>query len=243
VAVHGAGAADHGAEAEVAAAAAVVVVAGDRRDPISIASVRSARMEVLPMKVRTAGWLVVLLVAVLGAASGCAQDSQSTKAPKARGQLFGSTNEAVDALIAALRAYDRAELARILGPNADDVISSGDEVADRNALRDFLDEYDAHHELQREPNGAYTLIVGPNDWPLPIPLVQDPARNAWYFDTDAGKEEIINRRVGRNELDTIQTCLALVDAEREYALRDPDGDGVRNYASKLRSDPGAKNGL
>jgi hypothetical protein len=183
---------------------------------------------------------------------GCAKNSHSkassapTTAPAddfASGQVFAAPSQAIDALITALRAHDRDALARIFGPDADDLIFSGDEIADRNAIETFLKHYDERRQLTSEKDGSLTLVVGENDWPVPIPLVRADGQDGWRFDTEAGMEEIINRRVGRNELATIQVCLALVDAQREYAMSDADGDGLRNYARKLRSEPGQRNGL
>lgn len=156
---------------------------------------------------------------------------------------FDSPRDATDTLVAALRADDTKRLHRVLGPDADDLIYSGDAVADRKGIEDFLELYDARHRLAQGDNEAYTLIVGDNDWPMPIPIIKDAKSGKWYFDTDTGMDEIINRRVGRNELDAMQVCLAIVDAQREYAAGDLDGNGVHDYADRFVSDPGKKNGL
>jgi hypothetical protein len=105
----------------------------------------------------------------------------------------------------------------------------------------FLAAYDEKNSLVAEPDGSTTLQVGTDDWPMPIPLVK--RSSSWRFDTRRGKEEILNRRIGRNELSVEQTCLAIVDAQREYVSADRDGDGVREYAQKVISDPGKKDGL
>jgi len=153
---------------------------------------------------------------------------------------FQSPNEATEALVAALQPLDRARLADIFGSGSDDLIESGDDAADRQNAEKFVSLYRQKHELIAE-NDATVLQVGPEDWPFPVPLIE--TEDGWQFDTEAGKEEILNRRVGENELDTIQTCLAVVDAQREYAALDPDKDGMRNYATKFISDPGKRNGL
>jgi len=103
--------------------------------------------------------------------------------------------------------------------------------------------YDDKHELVEgsEPDAPYTLLVGESSWPFPIPVVK--GKSGWYFDTAEGKDEILNRRIGRNELSAIQVCLAIVDAQREYARRDPAGTGLPVYAEKFNSDPGTRNGL
>ena len=178
------------------------------------------------------GLFALLLLAL---APGCATQ-----------RTFDTPDLAVKDLVDALRTNDHKELENIFGPNEGDLLSSGDPVADQNSIERFLTAYDAKHELVKDKEGDMTLVVGDNDFPLPIPLVKDidkDGKEIWYFDTDAGKDEIINRRIGRNELDTIQTCLAICDAQREYAMNDPDHDGVPAYAQKFMSDPGKKNGL
>jgi hypothetical protein len=154
---------------------------------------------------------------------------------------FATPEDAAGALVAAAQAEQSEELMRILGNDADDILSSGDEVADRQARARFLRDYDEKHALVSEPDGSVTLQVGHEDWPMPIPIVK--RWNSWRFDVDRGKEEILNRRIGRNELDAQQVCLALVDAQREYISMDRNVDGVPEYAQKLISDLGQKNGL
>jgi Protein of unknown function (DUF2950) len=160
---------------------------------------------------------------------------------------FNSPDHAVDALVQSLRTNDTAQLKQILGPDAETVLSSGDEVSDAQHRQAFLNDYDQKHQLvpasPEKPGDKLTLVVGNDDWPLPIPLVRDQQKGTWSFDTAAGLDEIINRRIGRNELDTIQVCLAIVDAQREYATSDPEQTGIPIYAQKFFSDPGKKNGL
>ena len=152
---------------------------------------------------------------------------------------FSSAEEAVKAAIAAARKGDDKELAAIFGPGSQELMSSGDRVADEQRRLEFLKAYDEKNRLVSE--GDKTILVVGNDWPFPIPIVK--RGNVWVFDTAKGKEEILNRRIGRNELDVIQVVLAYVDAQREYAMKDYDGDGLLEYAPKFRSDPGKKNGL
>ena len=166
---------------------------------------------------------------------GCSRQESSDQTS------FDSAEKAVDALVVALRANDMAQLKQILGPQSEDILFSGDEVADKSRLELFLKAYDEKHQLVSDKEGVMTLIIGNTDWPLPIPVVQSGGK--WVFDTEAGKEEILNRRIGRNELSAIQTCLAYGDAQREYAALDPDGDGRRDYVTKFLSDEGKKNGL
>jgi hypothetical protein len=153
---------------------------------------------------------------------------------------FATAEEAVTALITAARNNDNNEMLSILGADSKDLISSGDSVADKQRRENFLANYDEKNKLVREGKSAI-LIIGKNDWPFPIPIVKKG--ETWFFDTKQGKEEVLNRRIGENELYSIQTCLAIVDAQREYAMLDRDGDNLHEYAEKFASDPGKKNGL
>jgi hypothetical protein len=157
--------------------------------------------------------------------------------------VYQSPGAAVDSLVGALRANDTAKLEKIFGPDGVDIISSGDPVADRNDFQKFLQAYDAGHTMviSDAENRQVTLQIGPDAWPFPVPIVK--VDKGWMFDADAGSEEILNRRIGRNELDTIQVCLAVVDAEHEYARLDPTKAGLPVYAEKIISDPGSKTGL
>ena len=154
---------------------------------------------------------------------------------------FQSPEEAAKALFDAAKAGDTKEVSAIFGPAGREIISSGDEVADKAARERFVKSYAAMNKLEKETNNKVTLIVGEHDWPFPVPIVKKG--ETWVFDTMAGKEELLNRRIGRNELNTIQTCLAIVDAQREYAMKDRDKDKVLEYAQKFRSTPGKKDGL
>ena len=153
---------------------------------------------------------------------------------------FATPEEAVKAFAAAMQSNDEGELLSIFGPTAKELISSGDPVKDKNQREKFVGDYDRKNRIAPE-GSRMVLMVGEKDWPFPIPLVK--RADQWFFDTKAGKEEILNRRVGENELSTIQTLLAVVDGQREYAMHDRDNDGIRQYAEKFGSDPGQKNGL
>jgi hypothetical protein len=132
-------------------------------------------------------------------------------------------------------------LIEILGPDSAPVVDSADPVRNRNARARFVEAYEAAHAFEKTADGATTLHVGTDNWPFPFPLLQRGQR--WSFDSSAGAEEIINRRVGENELDAIQACLAFVDAEREYFWRNPQREPLLQYAQKLASTPGRKDGL
>jgi len=166
---------------------------------------------------------------------------QSGEAEQAQQRTFGSPEEGVDALIDALRKDDQAALEAVLGPGSAEIIHSGDQVADKNAKDDFLKEYDAKSTLVSVNDTTRTLQVGASDWPLPIPIVMRDA--TWSFDLDAGRDELLSRRIGRNEANTVEAALAFVDAQREYASVDRDGDGVLEYAQLFGSTNGMKNGL
>jgi hypothetical protein len=154
-------------------------------------------------------------------------------------QSYKSPDDAAAALAAAVKSGAKADMLNVLGANGKDIVSSGDEVADTEARNKFTSAYDTKHSVKADGKKA-SLIVGPDDFPFPIPLVQ--TRTGWQFDTDEGRKEILYRRIGRNELDTIQSCLAFVDAENEYADRD-HGDGVGAYAQRIVSTPGKQDGL
>jgi DUF2950 family protein len=153
---------------------------------------------------------------------------------------FASPEEATTALVNAIKAGDQKALLDILGPEARSLVYSGDKVADRNAMQRFAAQYERAHRLEAG-GGKVILYVGQDDYPLPIPVVPDGT--VWRFDSRAGKEEILNRRIGRNELDTVQVCLAYVDAQREYYSEDRNADGVREYAQRFASSPGKHDGL
>jgi hypothetical protein len=180
-----------------------------------------------------------LVLAALLLLPGCAQHDQ-----QATSRTFGSPDDAVATLASALRANDTSQIEAILGSEAGQIISSGDEVADRQRRQKFLALYDQKHVLAGDADDRKTLVVGKDEWPFPVPIVRDEqSRHKWYFDTDAGLDEILSRRIGDNELSAIQVCEAIFDAQREYALKNPDGDGIQKYARQFASDPGKHNGL
>lgn len=146
------------------------------------------------------------------------------------------------ALYSAVKSSDSQSLQGILGSNAGPVIHTGDDVADKTMGTDFIRRYDQMHRVVVEPDQTATLYVGAENWPLPIPLVKNNS-GAWYFDTESGKDEILYRRVGRNENDAIEVLYGLVEAQREYASEAREGDKAKHYALKFLSDSGKHNGL
>ena len=161
-------------------------------------------------------------------------------AAAAQQKTFPSADAAVKAAVAAAKSNDDKELLAIFGAQAKELIFSGDAVADKQKRAGFLKAYDEKNSLVTEGENII-LVIGNTAWPFPIPLVKKG--DSWVFDTAKGREEILNRRIGENELYTIQVLLAIVDAQREYAMKDRDGDGLNEYAQKMLSDPGKKNGL
>lgn len=156
-------------------------------------------------------------------------------------KAYAEPQAAVDDFIAALRADDLGKLADIFGEDSERLFNSEDPVADKNQRAEFLRLYDERHEIKSQGESTRTLAVGSDPWPLPIPLVK--SREGWTFDTEAGLDEIVNRRIGRNELSAIQTLLAVRDAQHEYFQADRDGDDVLEYAQSFRSSAGNQDGL
>ncbi len=165
----------------------------------------------------------------------------SGKEGEKKGTAFQSPEEAVAALAAAIRADDTGALERVFGSAARELLDSGDPVSDAAERQGFVERFDARNRIDLETPERAVLHIGDLDWPCPIPIVKTDA--GWIFDTDEGIEEMINRRVGKNELAAIQVCLAVVDAQKEYFSVDRDGDGRQAYADRFPSTPGKKDGL
>ena len=177
----------------------------------------------------------LLLVLILASSPGPPSDAADAKQRR-----FTTPEQATTALLDAIKTGDRKALVDVLGAEGRSLVSSGDAIADRNAGQRFGAEYDEAHRLEAG-GGKLVLHVGKEDFPFPIPLVPDGPE--WRFDTQAGKEEILNRRIGRNELEVIQVCLAYVDAQRDYYSADRNADGLREYAARFASTPGKRDGL
>jgi hypothetical protein len=186
------------------------------------------------MKARSA--IVILLV--FWAVAGSAAPPQLSASPT--GQTFGTAEEAAAALVDALRG-DKPEASQtVLGPGSEKLLSSGDKYSDAAERERFLAVYDENHKLVPGEPGHMVLRVGKNDWPFPIPLVQPDGR--WHFDSQAGSQELVDRRIGRNEIAAIRTSLAYVDAQNAFlALTGQNGHSA--YAQRLASSPGKYDGL
>ncbi|HEX4824093.1 MAG TPA: DUF2950 domain-containing protein [Candidatus Polarisedimenticolaceae bacterium] len=190
----------------------------------------------------------ILATAFLGLALG-ATAAEPAKPPShpaapAGQKTYSSPDEAARALIQAATADDIEALKQIFGPSGLDLVVTGDDVQDKNRAKAFADQAATKHRIERDPKDAKRAIlsVGDDDWPLPIPIVQGPAGH-WYFDTKAGRQEILYRRIGQNELDAIEICEGFVEAQDEYASTKHDGATINQYAQRMVSTPGKQDGL
>ncbi len=214
------------------------------------------------LKRKAAGWLDTFSAIVIGCcmlsplAAGQATPTKTAtptkvvtptkalvvpSAPEKGQKTFSSAQEACKALLTAMQNDDVDAQLKILGASAKELITSGDPTEDMENKVKFIEKYQQMHRLLTEPNGFTTLFIGAENWPSPIPLTHKGKE--WYFDTAAGKKEILFRRIGQNELTILELCDELVAAEKEYYAQPHDGDKEKQYAQKLMSDPGKHNGL
>jgi hypothetical protein len=195
----------------------------------------------------TATMARTLALGMLAVATAPAPLLAAEAAPRAKAtdsivqQSFASPDEAAKALHAAMKSGDWRQIYAVLGPGSGKLIYTGDKVQDSATRTLFVGAYDKSARFDREGDAKATLLLGQNDYPFPFPLVK--SAKGWAFDSRAGAEEIVNRRIGENELAAIQVCLAYVDAQREYATKDRDNNGLLEYAAKLVSTPGKHDGL
>jgi hypothetical protein len=171
--------------------------------------------------------VAILLIACFSKPSVAQQTGQKT---------FSSPEDASHALVTAAQSNDEKAMLDILGSNGKQIVSSGDDAEDAESRANFVKKYQEMHRLVKESDGTTVLYIGAENWPTPIPLVNKG--NAWYFDTETGKQEILYRRIGRNEMSAIRVCQELVAAQKEYAA-----DHNNEYAQKIFSDEGQHNGL
>jgi hypothetical protein len=176
--------------------------------------------------------LLLLLVAGLPALAAPAAKVQKS---------FATAEEAVSTLATAVKSGTTSELTSLFGPGSDEIVSSGDPVADKAYREWFTRLYDEKHAIEGAAGDRATLLLGNDDFPFTVPLVKKKGR--WRFDAKAGKDEILNRRIGRNELEVINVMRSYVDAQHDYASRDRDNDAVLEFAQKFRSTPGKRDGL
>jgi hypothetical protein len=171
--------------------------------------------------------VVILLLGCFSTRSTAQQPGQKT---------FPSAEDASNALVTAAQSNDEKTMLDIFGPDGKEIVSSGDDAEDAEGRANFVKRYEEMHRLVKEPDGTTVLYIGAHNWPTPIPLVNKG--NSWYFDTEAGKKEILYRRIGRNELSTIRVCEELVAAQKEYYAMQHN-----EYAQKISSDEGQHKGL
>ncbi len=194
----------------------------------------------MSLKHRRIAFTIRLLILALVVPFGACNKAANPEKPSI--SVFASPDDAGNALLSAAQSGDQNALIAIFGPDSKQLISSGDAVQDKNARNAFVAGYGVMHRWRSAPGGAQVLLVGVDNFPFPIPLKKD-RDGKWFFDTAAGKDEILNRRIGRNELAIIEVCRAVADAEAEYFSHPHDGDNTKQYAAKFISDPGKQNGL
>ena len=182
---------------------------------------------------------LLVLVVLAGTSTANGQTSStSSSSSTAQQKMFATPQQAAEALIAAAKTYDLPTLTQILGSDAEDLLASEDPVRDKNNAAEFATKASQKTEVKVDPKNATqaAVLVGDDDWPLPIPIKKKG--NDWYFDTKAGREEMLLRRIGSNELDAIEICRGYVDAQLEYAMEKHDNAEVNQYAQKVISTPG-----
>ncbi|MGW8185794.1 MAG: DUF2950 domain-containing protein [Desulfobacterales bacterium] len=177
---------------------------------------------------RLLGAVVLLMTFISGTGASPGQKS------------FATPEDAVRAFVTSLKSDNEEELLSIFGKDGKSLIFSGDPVSDKQRREKFISDFDQKNSIVQE-GAKMVLVIGDRDWPFPVPLAKKGER--WIFDTRAGKEEILDRRIGENEYSTVETLMAIVDAQREYAMNDSNANRVREYAETFMSDPGQKNGL
>jgi Protein of unknown function (DUF2950) len=188
-------------------------------------------------KARSYLCLSAVVIIVISAGGGASPSSAADIKQKS----FASPEEAVTALVSAIRADNEKEMLSIMGPGGKELISSGDETADRTGRQKFLKAYAVMNRIEKASAGKMVLHVGKDNWAMPIPIVERGKR--WVFDAQAGKEEILDRRVGRNELNVIEVLHAIVAAQYAYADEDRSAGGCGQFAQRIISTPGKRDGL
>src|SRR5580658_10129255 len=185
----------------------------------------------------TAGFLLLALSMML---SACGKSSSAGKTSSVK--VFASPDAAGNALLEAAKSGDQNAVLAIFGPESKEIIFSGDAVQDKTTIDAFVAAYQQMHRWRKMPDDGQILLIGADNFPFPIPLKKNGA-GQWFFDTAAGKDEILARRIGRNELAVIDVCGALADAQAEYFSQRHDDGSTKQYAPKFISDAGKQNGL
>jgi len=192
-----------------------------------------------PKSHRNAFTIWLLLLTIILPLAAC-RKSETPDKPSIK--VFASPDDASSALLAAAKSGDQNAILAIFGPDSREIILSGDAVQDKIAVAGFTAGYEVMHRWRKMVDGSQTLLVGADNFPFPIPLKTN-GKGQWFFDTAAGKDEVLNRRIGRNELAIIDVCEAVADAQAEYFAGPHDGEKTKQYAAKFISDTGKQNGL
>src|SRR5271154_341696 len=244
----------------VVAAVAAVAVAADAAGDAMKDDYRSTKMKPTAHKKVLTGlallagviaWTSMSMPIVLAQQAPAQQPAATTEktapteavSPSDGAELFDSPQAAVDALLKAAGDFDTTELAKIFGRHGREIYSTEDAVQDKNRAEAFVAEAKEKMEISVDPKTGRraVLIVGNEDWPMPVPLAKTGSK--WYFDTKAGKRELLYRRIGSNELDAIEICRGFVDAQEEYSMKPREGYNVAQYAQRIISTPGKQDGL
>ncbi len=208
------------------------------REPCQMMNLTTLRRAAMTRLTTRVIWMLLLGSAlVLSGPSGTTAVFAQGSKPKA----FASPKAAITALIDAVKKKDSATTLAILGSETKQWITSGDPVQDRQGREAFIAAFDQKNGIEKEGDTKAILVIGDDGFPFPFPVVK--SAKGWAFDPEQGREELLNRRIGRNELTTVKVLLAVGDAQREYASVDRNGDGVLEYAAKLRSSDGKQDGL
>jgi len=234
----------------VAAVVAVVEEDGDKRTTEEEKTMKTKRNNMISSKMIALAAAVLVTAFIVPASLAASKKKEATaKQADAQGtpqpgqKEFDTPKQAADAIIEVATNLDLAAAKEVLGPDGDDIISSEDPVMDKNRATAFANKAKEKMSVEidkRNPNQA-VLIVGNDNFPLPIPIVKQKGK--WFFDTKVGREEILNRRVGENELNAIEICRGFVDAQQEYAQEKHDGSKTNQYAQQILSTPGKHDGL
>jgi hypothetical protein len=195
--------------------------------------------------VEAAGAVVFTCFLAFGIQATGQSEKQPATAPAATPKLFGTAQQAADALIEAAEKYDVNALEEIFGPEGHDILFTGEPVRDKEAAASFAEQARKKKTVSKDPANTdrafLVLTVGEEDWPFPVPIVK--TKGKWAFDVAAGREELFLRRIGENELDAIEFCRGYVEAQHEYALIKHDGSSVNQYAQRIIATPGKQDGL
>jgi hypothetical protein len=192
---------------------------------------------------RVAGVLTSVSLPALGILATQQPPHETAQVSPASAKTFATPEQAADSLVDAAEKFDVRALEEILGPDGDDIVLSGEYPLDRQRASDFASEAHEKNHVSLDPkkgNRAF-LLIGSEDWPFPVPLVKQGEK--WYFDAKAGRQELLNRRIGSNELDAIDVCHGYVESQYEYALKPREGYEVNQYAQRIVSTPGKQDGL